>query len=98
MRRYELLYKSRRKERDRNFYSYRKKVEKGNLPLIHSFLNKRVRVKVDDGLTVEGTLVYCQLGSKTKPHRPNVLILKSRGGVCLLRGNFQHMAEVRQNG
>jgi hypothetical protein len=62
----------------------------GNMekPLIHSFLGKDVRVKVSEGLTVEGQLIYYQFGCKSKPHRPNVLILKNDDGFHVLRGNW----------
>ena len=64
-----------------------------SLPLIHSFLNKRVRIKVDDGLTVEGTLVRYQNENKAR-HLPNVLVLKDGSSYRILRGNFQHISEV----
>ena len=81
MERYELLYRSKRK------------AENSHLPLIHSFLGKRVRVKVNDGLTVEGVLVRYQNEDKAR-HLPNVLILKDGNSYCVLRGNFQHISEV----
>jgi hypothetical protein len=83
MERYEKLYRSKRK------------AENSHLPLIHSFLNKRVRVKVDDGLTVEGVLIRYQNEDKTK-HLPNMLVLREDSGRWfILRGNFQHISEVR---
>ena len=85
MRRYERLCEAKRK------------AQKDNLPLIHSFLNKRVRVKVDDSLTVEGVLIRYQNGNKAN-HLPNVLILKDGSSYRILRGNFQHISEVVEHG
>jgi len=82
MRRYEKLYEAERK------------AENGSLPLIHSFLNKRVRVKVSEGLMVQGVLVRYQNGDKAK-HLPNILILKDGNGYHILRGNFENISEVK---
>jgi len=84
MERYQKLYRGKQNARN-------------NLPLIHSFLNKRVRVKVDDGLTVEGVLIRYQNEDKTK-HLPNVLVLKDGSSYRILRGNFQHISEVAKHG
>ena len=86
-----------RMERYEKLYRSKRKAENSHLPLIHSFLGKRVRVKVDDGLTVEGTLVRYQNEDKTK-HLPNVLVLKDRNSYYVLRGNFQHISEVAKHG
>jgi small nuclear ribonucleoprotein (snRNP)-like protein len=74
-------------------YEAKKKAENDNLPLIHSFLNKRVRVKVHDGLTVEGVLVRYQNEDKVR-HFPNVLILKDGSNYHILRGNFENITEA----
>ena len=67
--------------------------ENRGLPLIHSFLNKHVKVKVDDGLTVEGVLVCYQMENKTK-HKPSILVLKNSSGFQLLRGNWLSISEM----
>ena len=73
----------------------RNKTEKGNLPLIHGFLGKHVKVKVDDGFEVSGVLVYYQMENKTL-HKPSVLVLKNSDGFQLLRGNWLNISEVKQ--
>jgi small nuclear ribonucleoprotein (snRNP)-like protein len=71
------------------------KVEpKRELPLIHDFLRKTVRIKVDDGLTVEGLLVCYQMENKTE-HKPSVLVLKNSDGFHVLRGNFENISEAK---
>jgi len=85
MRRYERLYE------------VEGKAENGGLPLIHSFLNKRVRVKVSEGLTVQGVLVKYQNGDKAN-HSPSILILKDGNGYHILRGNFENISEVAEHG
>ena len=70
------------------------KAENGSLPLIHSFLNKRVRVKVSEGLTVQGVLVKYQNGDKAN-HLPNILILKNENGYHILRATFENISEVK---
>jgi hypothetical protein len=72
--------------------------QKAEKPLIHSFLGKHVLVKVSEGLTVEGTLVFYEFGRKTKPHRPNVLILKNDDGFHVLRGNWLSISGMGENG
>ena len=84
MKRYERLYEAKRK------------AQNSNLPLIHSFLGKRVRVKVDDGLTVEGVLIRYQNENKAR-HLPNVLVLKDGNSYHVLRGNFQYISEVAKH-
>jgi small nuclear ribonucleoprotein (snRNP)-like protein len=70
------------------------KVEpKRELPLIHTFLNKHVKVKVDDGFEVSGMLIHYQMENKTL-HKPSVLILKNGDGLHVLRGNFENLSEV----
>ena len=79
------------------FYEAKRKAQNSNLPLIHSFLNKRVRVKVGEDLAVEGVLVRYQNGNKAN-HLPNVLILKDGSSYHVLRGNFQHISEAAEHG
>jgi hypothetical protein len=62
-------------------------------PLIHRFLNKRVRVKVE-GLSVEGKLLRYQENNKDKPHMPQLLILQNGGGIHILRGDWINISEV----
>jgi hypothetical protein len=69
------------------------RLKNSHLPLIHSFLNKHVCVKVDDGLTVEGVLIRYQNEDKAR-HLPNILILKNGNSYYILRGNYQHISEV----
>jgi small nuclear ribonucleoprotein (snRNP)-like protein len=72
------------------------KVEpKRELPLIHDFLRKTVRIKVDDDLVVEGLLVCYQMQNKTE-HKPSVLVLKNGDGFYVLRGNFENVTEVQK--
>jgi hypothetical protein len=63
--------------------------QRAEKPLIDVFLGRKVKVKVSEDLTVEGTLVYYQFGRKTKPHSPHILILKDDSGrLLILRGNW----------
>jgi hypothetical protein len=72
------------------------KVEpKRELPLIHDFRGKNVRVKVDDGLVVEGLLVCYQMENKTE-HKPSVLVLKNGDSFHVPRGNFENVSEVKK--
>ena len=86
-----------RMERYEKLYRSKRKAENSHLPLIHSFLTKRVRVKVDDGLTVEGVLIRYQNEDKAR-HLPNVLVLKDGSSYRILRGNFQHISEAAKLG
>jgi small nuclear ribonucleoprotein (snRNP)-like protein len=63
-------------------------------PLIHDFLNKHVKVKVNDGLVVEGMLIHYQMENKTL-HKPSVLILKNGDSFHVLRGNFENISEAK---
>jgi hypothetical protein len=72
---------------------YEKNAKNNNLPLIHAFLNRKVRVKVSEGLEVEGVLIHYRLQSEGE-HRPNVLILKDGGSYHILRGNFESITEA----
>ena len=83
--------------RYQRFYEAKRKAENSHLPLIHSFLGKRVRVKVDDGLTIEGVLVRYQNENKAR-HLPNVLVLKDGSSYRILRGNFENISEVAKHG
>jgi hypothetical protein len=91
MERYQRLYEAGKNTRNNS------SARMNSLPLIHSFLNKRVRVKVDDGLTVEGVLIRYQNEDKTK-HLPNVLVLKDGSSYRILRGNFENISEVAKHG
>jgi len=90
MERYQRLYEAGKNTRNNS------SAPMNSLPLIHSFLNKRVRVKVDDALTVEGVLVRYQNEDKAR-RLPNVLVLKDGSSYCILRGNFQHISEVAKH-
>ena len=65
-----------------------------NYPLIHYFLNRKVRVQISQNLTVEGMLVRYQNGDERK-HLPNVLILKNAEGLHVLRGNWLNISEAK---
>ncbi len=80
-------------ERYQRLYEAKRKAENNNLPLIHGFLGKHVKVKVDDCLTVEGVLIRYQMENKAE-HKPSVLVLKNSNGFQLLRGNFENISEV----
>jgi hypothetical protein len=82
MERYGLLYRSKRK------------AENNNRPLIHAFLGRKVRVKVSEGLEVEGVLIRYQLQSKGE-HKPNLLVLKNGSGIQIVRGNWLAISEVK---
>jgi hypothetical protein len=51
-----------------------------------------VRVKVSDGLEVEGVLIRYQLQSKGE-HKPNLLVLKNGSGIQIVRGNWLSISE-----
>ena len=85
MERYGLLYRSKRK------------AENNNRPLIHVFLGRKVRVKVSEGLEVEGVLIRYRLQSKGE-HKPNLLILKDGDSYHILRGNFENISEAAKHG
>jgi len=71
------------------------KVEpKRELPLIHTFLNKHVKVKIDDDFEVSGLLVCYQMENKIL-HKPSVLILKDGDRLHVLRGAFENVSEVK---
>jgi hypothetical protein len=72
--------------------------QKAEKPLIHSFLGKDVQVKVDTRFVVEGQLIHCELGSKSKPHKPTVLIIKNKDGFHVLRGNWLSISGMGENG
>jgi small nuclear ribonucleoprotein (snRNP)-like protein len=80
-------------ERYQKLYTGKQKARNNNLPLIHNFLGKRVRVKVDGGFAVEGVLIYYQNKNKAN-HLPNVLVLKDGNSYRILRGNFENISEV----
>ncbi len=82
-----------RMERYQKLYETKRKAENSNLPLIHSFLGKYVKVKVDDDLEVSGVLVYYQMENKVE-RKPSILILKNSQGIHVLRGNFENISEV----
>jgi len=63
-------------------------------PLIHRFLNRHVKVKVDVDFEVSGMLIHYQENSKDKPHRPTILILKNGEGIHVLRGDWINVTEV----
>lgn len=67
---------------------------KQGLPLIHEFLNKHVRIKVSEGLEVEGVLIRYQMQNKTE-HKPSLLILKNREGFHIIRGSWISISEVK---
>jgi hypothetical protein len=92
MRRYQKLHDSRTVTK--NFEGNRFP-SNNNLPLIHKFLNKHVKVKIGMGLTVEGILVHFQEAYKSK-HIPAVLVLKKGSDYHILRGNFENISEVKQ--
>jgi hypothetical protein len=92
MRRYQKLHDSRTVTK--NFEGKRFRLD-DNLPLIHNFLHKHVKVKVGRGLTVEGILVHHQNADKSK-HIPAVLVLKRGSDYHILRGNFENISEVKQ--
>jgi hypothetical protein len=83
------------KKREEMFMGFSRK--NSHLPLIHSFLNKHVCVKVDDSLTVEGVLVRYQNENKAR-HLPNILILKNGNSYYILRRNYQHISKVAKYG
>jgi hypothetical protein len=66
---------------------------KSELPLIHSFLNRNVTVKVEESLIVKGKLLYYRLGKRVKPHKPHVLILENSLGKIIVRGNYLLLGE-----
>ena len=82
MRRYERLYEA------------KKNAKNNNLPLIHSFLNRKVRIKVSEGLEIRGILLRYQLQSKGE-HKPNLLVLKNGSGIQIVRGNWLAISEVK---
>jgi len=63
-------------------------------PLIHEFLNKHIKVKVDDDHEVSGVLVCYQMENKTQ-HKPSVLILKDGQCLHVLRGAFENLSEAK---
>jgi len=63
-------------------------------PLIHTFLNRHVKVKVDDYYEVSGLLICYQNECKSL-HRPFVLVLENAQGKHVLRGNFISINEVK---
>jgi small nuclear ribonucleoprotein (snRNP)-like protein len=81
MRRYERLYEA------------KKNAKNNNLPLIHSFLNRKVKVKVSEALEVQGVLIRYQLQS-VREHKPNLLFLKN-GRIQIVRGNWLAISEVK---
>jgi len=81
-------------ERIGKLYTSKNKAENSNLPLIHTFLNKHVKVKVNDGFEVSGMLIHYQMENKTL-HKPSVLILENGEGLHLLRGNFENLTEAK---
>jgi len=82
MRRYERLYEA------------KKNAKNNNLPLIHSFLNRKVKVKVSEGLEIRGILLRYQLPS-VREHKPNLLFLKNGSGIQIVRGNWLAISEVK---
>jgi len=80
MRRYERLYEA------------KKNAKNNNLPLIHSFLNRKVRVKVSEALEIQGVLIRYQNEDKVK-HLPNLLILKDGDSFHFIRGNWLSISE-----
>ena len=80
MRRYERLYEA------------KKNAKNNNLPLIHAFLNRKVKVKVSEGLEIRGILLRYQLQSKGE-HKPNLLFLKNGSGIQIVRGNWLSISE-----
>jgi hypothetical protein len=83
MKRYERLYKA------------EKNAKNNNLPLIHSFLNRKVKVKVSEGLEIRGILLRYQLQSKGE-HKPNLLILKDGDSFHFIRGNWLSISECEK--
>jgi hypothetical protein len=83
MERYELHYRDKRK------------AENGNLPLIHAFLGKTIRVKISEGLEAQGVLLRYQLQGKGE-HKPNLLVLKNGSGIQIVRGNWLAISEVEK--
>jgi hypothetical protein len=91
MRRYQRLYEAEKKARNNASLAM------DSLLLIHSFLNKHVRVKVDDGFAVEGVLIRYQLQSEGE-HRPSLLVLKDGDSFHFIRGNWLSISECERHG
>jgi small nuclear ribonucleoprotein (snRNP)-like protein len=81
-------------ERIGKLYTSKNKAENSNLPLIHTFLNKHVKVKIEGNFEVSGVLICYQMENKTL-HKPSVLILKNGDGFHVLRGNFENISEAK---
>jgi hypothetical protein len=74
--------------------SQTKNKNKGNFPLIHTFLKKHVTVKLHDDLKVEGILTSYQLASKTK-HLPYILCLVNESRFHIIRGSWISIQEAK---
>jgi len=83
-----------RMERYERLYKAKDKVQNSNYPLIHMFLNKLVKVKIEGNFEVSGVLICYQTENKTL-HKPSVLVLKDDGSYHFLRGAFESITEVK---
>jgi hypothetical protein len=82
--------------RYQKFYEAEKNARNGNLPLIHAFLGKKVRVKISNSLEVEGILIRYQLQKDKDEHKPSLLILKDEDSFHFVRGNWITISEVKK--
>ena len=85
------------KRRYQRLYEAEKNAKNSNLPLIHFFLNRKVRVKVSEGLEVEGILIHYRLQSEGE-HRPSLLVLKDGDSFHFIRGNWLSISECERHG
>jgi hypothetical protein len=64
-------------------------------PLSH-FLGKNVVVEADyNNVVIIGRMIYYQIGSQEKPHRPFILVLENSQGKHVLRGDWISISEVK---
>ena len=75
-------------------YTSQHEARNSNLPLIHRFLGKFVKVKVDVDCEVSGVLICYQMENKAN-HKPSVLVLKNGGCHHFLRGTFISISEAK---